>query len=116
MNCLFILNDAPYANERAYNALRLATALTSDPDRTVRIFFTGEGAWCAVANHTVPQGQHDIEWMLKRFLAGLREVAVCATCMDARSISAAMLIEGIRASSMDELAVWTVEADRVLVF
>ena len=26
---LFILNDAPYGNERAYNALRLAAALAA---------------------------------------------------------------------------------------
>lgn len=116
MNYLFVLNDAPYASERAYNALRLATTLTSDPDRTVRLFFMGDGVWCAKANHTVPEGQHDIEWMLKKFLAGARQAGVCQTCMEARGISTEMLIEGTHRSNLEELATWTTEADKILVF
>jgi len=116
MNILFVLNDAPYASERAYNALRLATALTADADRTVRLFCVGEGARCAVAGQIVPEGQHDIEWMLRRFLAGVRQVGVCGTCMDARGITVEMLVEGTHRSSMDELSAWTAAADKVLVF
>ena len=37
---LFIVNDAPYGNERAYNALRLASALGSRDGQTVRLFLT----------------------------------------------------------------------------
>ncbi len=33
---LFILNDAPYGNERAYNALRLAAALAGKEGQQVR--------------------------------------------------------------------------------
>jgi len=116
VNCLFIVNDAPYAGERAYNALRLATALAADANRTVRLFFIGEGAWCAVKDQKIPEGGHNIEWMLQRFLAGMRDAAVCGTCMDARAIAAEMLIEGARRSSLEELAARTVEADKVLVF
>ena len=32
MNYLFILNDAPYGNERPYNALRLALNLVKRPE------------------------------------------------------------------------------------
>jgi uncharacterized protein involved in oxidation of intracellular sulfur len=35
---LFILNDAPYGNERAYNGLRLAGALAGRPDHRVLVF------------------------------------------------------------------------------
>ena len=116
MTYLFILNDAPYAAERAYNALRLATTLTADADATVKLFFVGEGVRCAAANHQVPEGWHDIEWMLKRFLAGSREAGVCGTCLDARAITDEMLIEGTFRSSMAALSAWTAEADKVLVF
>jgi uncharacterized protein involved in oxidation of intracellular sulfur len=41
---------------------------------------------------------------------------VCGSCMDARGIKEAELLEGTRRSSMEELADWTQWADRVLVF
>ena len=44
------------------------------------------------------------------------EVGVCGSCMEARGLADAELIEGARRSSMDELADWTVWADRVVVF
>jgi uncharacterized protein involved in oxidation of intracellular sulfur len=116
VNYLFVLNDAPYSSERAYNALRLATALAADADAAARLFFVGEGAWCAAANHQVPEGQHDIEWMLQRFLAGSRQAGVCGTCMDARAITPEMLIAGTHRSTVAELAAWTAEAAKVLVF
>ncbi len=34
---LFIINDGPYGNERAYNALRLALNLVKRPGVTVRV-------------------------------------------------------------------------------
>jgi uncharacterized protein involved in oxidation of intracellular sulfur len=116
MNFLLILNDAPYSSERAYNALRLATSLAADRDRTVRIFLIGEGAWCAVTNQKVPEGQHDIEWMMRRFLAGVNLVGVCKTCMEARAITSEMLIPGAARSTLEELTAWTAESDKVLVF
>lgn len=35
---LFIVNEAPYGSERAYNALRLANALASRNGEEVRLF------------------------------------------------------------------------------
>jgi len=114
--CLFILNDAPYASERNYNALRLATEMAQDPERVVRIFLIGEGVRSAVAGQSVPDGMHDIEWMLRRFLAPERDVAACGACMQARGIEDASLVEGARRGTLSELAAWTAEAGRVLVF
>jgi uncharacterized protein involved in oxidation of intracellular sulfur len=54
--------------------------------------------------------------MLKRVLIGKGAVLLCGTCMDARGMSDAELIDGARRRSMDELAGATVEADKVLVF
>jgi len=116
MDYLIVVNDAPYATERPYNALRLATALAADGEMTVKLFFMGDGAWCAVRGQQVPPGMHDIEFMLQRFLAGARQAGVCGTCMDARGIRCESLIEGTHRSSLNELTAWTAGAGKVLVF
>ena len=44
------------------------------------------------------------------------EMLLCGTCMDARGINEAELVEGARRSTLDELAERTLAAERVLVF
>ncbi len=44
------------------------------------------------------------------------EVGCCGTCLDARGISEELLAKGARRSSMDELAEWTLWADKVVTF
>jgi uncharacterized protein involved in oxidation of intracellular sulfur len=116
MTFLVILNDHPYQSERNYNGLRLATALAENEQNTVRLFLIGEAVFSAVSGQKVPDGKHDIEWMLKRFATGHREAGVCRTCMEARAIEPGMLVEGTRRSTLDELARWTQDADQTLVF
>ena len=43
-------------------------------------------------------------------------VLLCGTCMDARGLADDELLEGAQRSTMDELALRTMAADRVLVF
>lgn len=116
MKTLLILNDPPYGTERSYNALRLAGALARQPQAQVRVFLIGDGAACAHAPQKVPTGYYNIETMLKDVLKHGGEVGVCATCMDARGIVDAQLVEGAERSGMSGLAAWTAEADKVLVF
>lgn len=116
MTILFVLNDHPYQSERNYNALRLATVLAADQDNTVNVFLIGDAVHSAVSGVPVPDGRDDIPWMLARFSAGHRKVAVCRTCLDRRGISEDALIECACRSSLEELARWTGEADKVLVF
>ena len=116
MKHLIVVNDAPYASERPYNALRLAAALASDGAAGVRLFFLGDGAWCAVRDHKVPEGMHDIEAMLRGFVIGPCPAVVCGTCMKARGITPDMLIEEVRPGTLDELTAWTEQADKALVF
>lgn len=54
--------------------------------------------------------------MLKTVTRHGGEVGVCGSCMDARGIADAELVEGTRRSSMDELGAWTSAAEKVLVF
>jgi uncharacterized protein involved in oxidation of intracellular sulfur len=115
MSTLFILNDPPYGTERSYNAMRLAAALGKSTSK-VRVFLIGDGASCAHRSQKVPHGHYSIEVMVKTVIKSGGEVGVCASCMDARGLSDADLIEGSHRSSMDELARWTEEARQVLVF
>lgn len=112
---LFILNDAPYGSERAYNALRLAGALAGRDGGQVRLFLLADAVACAKAGQKVPQGYYNVNLMLGKLIrAG--EVGVCGTCMDARGLTEAELMEGARRSTLAELAEWTATADKVLVF
>ena len=51
---LFILNDAPYGNERAYNGLRLAGALANKEGDRVRVFLMADAVGCAKNGQKVP--------------------------------------------------------------
>lgn len=112
---LFILNEAPYGNERVYNALRLAGALASRDDQQVRVFLMADAVTCAKAGQNVPQGYYNVEIMLGKVLRR-GSVALCGTCMDARGMTEAEMIQGATRSTLSQLADWTGDADKVLVF
>lgn len=50
------------------------------------------------------------------FLMGDAVVGCCGTCLDARGITDAQLVDGARRSTMEELAAWTLDADRTVTF
>ena len=117
MKLLLILNDPPYGTERCYNALRLAHALAKkDAEARIVVFLMADAVLSAKAGQKTPEGFYSIERMLKRVLAAGGQVLLCGTCMDARGIVEAELMEGARRSTMDELAAETIAADKVLVF
>ena len=116
MQALLILNDAPYGSERIYNGLRLASTLARSSDHQVRVFLLGDAAGCAKAGQKTPEGFYNAQLMLDQIVRRNGQVGVCGTCLDARGIRAEELAEGLRRSTMDELAQWTAWADRVLVF
>ncbi len=66
---LFVLNDAPYGNERAYNALRWAAALNKREPKRVRVFLQGDAVGCALAGQETPDGFYNIGRMLRLLLA-----------------------------------------------
>ena len=117
MQILLILNDPPYGTERCYNGLRLALALIkSEPRTTVTVFLIADAVVAAKAGQKTPDGYYNIERMLKGVVAGKGQILLCGTCMDARGLSDAEMIDGARRSTMDELASATLAADKVLVF
>jgi len=116
MKTLFILNDPAYGTERSYNGLRLAFALAKREGESVRVFLIGDGVSCAKRGQKTPNGYYNLESMMKGVVNRGGEIAVCGSCIDARGIAEGELAEGAARGSMDQLAEWTTEADRVLVF
>jgi uncharacterized protein involved in oxidation of intracellular sulfur len=117
MKLLLILNDAPYGTERTYNALRLALALLkAEPAAQITVFLMADAVGAARRGQKTPDGYYNIERMLRRLVSGHGQLLLCGTCMEARGLAEAELIEGARRSTMDELAAQTLGADRVLVF
>ncbi|MFU4581400.1 DsrE/DsrF/TusD sulfur relay family protein [Pseudomonas aeruginosa] len=112
---LFIINDSPYGSERPYNALRLAGTLSAREGQQVRVFLLADAVACARTGQKVPEGYYNLELMLGKVLRR-GEVGLCGTCMDARGMTEADMIEGTRRSTLAQLADWTAEADKVLVF
>ena len=116
MKVLVILNDGPYGSERAYNGLRLAGSLAKQEGIEVKVFLAGDAAGCARSGQKVPHRYYNVEAMLSAVTRRRGKVGVCATCMDARGITEAELVEGAHRSSLEEWTSWTVEADKALVF
>jgi uncharacterized protein involved in oxidation of intracellular sulfur len=116
MRVLFIINDPPYGSERVYNALRLAQALVKSAAAQVTIFLLADAVIAGKARQKPPEGYYSIERMLTRVIAAKGSVLLCGTCMDARGMSDAELLEGAQRSTMDALASATAEADKVLIF
>jgi uncharacterized protein involved in oxidation of intracellular sulfur len=116
MKVLTILNDAPYGSERSYNGLRLILALAKREDVEQRLFLMADAVLCAKRGQQTADGYYNIERMLRGCATKKVTIGTCGTCMDARALSGEELIDGVRRSSMAELAEWTAEADKVLVW
>jgi uncharacterized protein involved in oxidation of intracellular sulfur len=115
MRMLVIINDQPYGSERPYNALRLAGALSKREDVDLRVFLLGDAVGCAVGGQKLADGHYHLDRMLKPLIRR-GEVGCCGTCLDARGLDEQLLVEGARRSSLEELADWTLWADRTLTF
>lgn len=115
MKTLFILNDPPYGTERSFNGLRLAKAVSKQPDQQVRVFLMGDAVACAKAGQKVPEGYYNAADMVE-MVAVAGEVGLCGTCLSARGIEDGELVQGAVRKTLVDLAVWTAEADKVLVF
>ena len=113
---LLILNEQPYGGERSYNGLRVAIALLKTQAEEVHVFLIGDAAACAKRGQKVAQGDYNVADMLGIVARRGAKIGVCGTCMDARGVADAELVEGAHRSTMQELAEWHQWADKVLVF
>ena len=81
----------------------------------VRVFLMADAVGCAKAGQKVPEGYYNVQIMLGKVLRK-GEVSLCGTCMDARGMADAECAEGAKRGTMAQLAEWTIQADKVLVF
>ena len=101
MKILFIINDAPYGSEKAYNALRIANQLNKEHQEVeVRIFLMAEGANCAIANQITPNGYYNIERMMKLSLNKGSKVKICGSCAEARGLKNIPLVKVLRSATL----------------
>jgi uncharacterized protein involved in oxidation of intracellular sulfur len=114
MQYLFIFNDSPFGDQRAYNGLRLAAALARKA--AIRVFLLGDGVICGLSGFAPANADYNPQEMLRQIAATGAQIAACGTCMEARGISPEMLIPQTRRSTLDELVAWTQESDKVLSF
>lgn len=117
MKALIIINDAPYGTEKAYNALRLAMQIQKDYENSqVNIFLMADAVSCAISNQNTPNGYYNIERMLKAVVLKNGQIKICTSCVEARGLKEMKFVEGASLSNMKELALLTMESDKVITF
>jgi uncharacterized protein involved in oxidation of intracellular sulfur len=116
MNVLMIVNGPPYGSELPFNALRLAISLARRDEARLRLFLMGDAVGTAIDGQHLPDGHYHLDRMVRSVVRKGAEVGCCGTCLDARGITDGQLVDGARRSTMDELADWTLEAERLITF
>lgn len=118
MSYLFIFNNEPYdGSDKTYNALRLATALHKK-GQDIKIFLMNDAVDLARDITKKPDFyDYDLVDMLKKLYEDKVELKVCGTCMTRCGINKNQpyFSDDIK-GTMDILANWTIEADKVLCF
>lgn len=116
-NILLICTGAPYGNDQLYNALRLAIALKEQEecDVELRLFMMSDAVSVAL-NGQAPTEGYNLRQMIEILASQHVPIRLCRTCAESRGISGLPLIDGIEIGTVQLLARWTVEADKILNF
>lgn len=110
-----IINELPYTNDKAWNALRLAGALLKQGLR-VNVFLLEHGVDAGKERQDSKGKDYNLEELTKELLAKGVPFVACSTCLKACGISREKLIGGITAGGMRDLATWVKESDKVITF
>ncbi len=117
MTELIVIHDAPYGNEKAYNALRHAMMVQSEhKEVTLTLFLMADAVGCAAKNQKTLDGYYNIERMIKSVIKNGGTIKLCGTCIDARGFSNHNLIEGVSRSKMSEFTQYVLSSDKVISF
>jgi uncharacterized protein involved in oxidation of intracellular sulfur len=82
MKILFLLNDAPYGNDKNYNALRTAIQLQKqDKSISIFVYLMSDAVMCAAKGQSVEQG-YNISAMLEEILNAGGVVKICTSCAE----------------------------------
>ncbi len=118
MKTLIIFNHAPYDNsDVAWNGLRLAGTLKKN-GQNVRVFLMNDSVDMARDACKPPEGyDQDLSLMLKNLIADGVEVKVCGTCMARCGIyKNHPYFDGAEKSTMNALAEWITDSDKIITF
>jgi uncharacterized protein involved in oxidation of intracellular sulfur len=114
MKILFLLNDAPYGNDKNYNALRTAIQLQKqDKSISIFVYLMSDAVLCAAKGQTVKQG-YNIATMLEEIMNAGGVVKICTSCAETRGLQEP--IKGAELGTLFDLTKAIVEYDRVLTF
>lgn len=113
---LIIVKNAAYGNEALFNALRLAIAIKDkNSEVALKLFLISDAVTAALAGQKPTEG-YNIQQMLEILIAQQVDIKLCKTCTDSRGISQSSLIDGIKITTLSELAEWTLMSDKVISF
>jgi uncharacterized protein involved in oxidation of intracellular sulfur len=112
-----IITSSPYGDERIWNALRLAEALScSSAECKVNIFLIGDAVNAAKKGQRPPKGFYNIEKMLVDLVKIGAEIDVCHTSMNLRGLSEEDLVTGTKMGTITGLSNWIEKSQKVLSF
>lgn len=118
MKILIIFNHEPYnGTDVTWNGLRLTGKLV-EGGSDVRIFLMNDAVDLARDSCRPPAGyDQDLSQMLKDLIAKNVTVKVCGTCMARCGIYKNQpYFDGAEKSTMQALADWVVESDKLITF
>ena len=110
-----IIYEAPYAKERALSALRFAWTADLEGHK-VRIWLFENGVYLAKKAQKPAQGLTNYGQMLEDLLKSGVEIKGCGVCAEARGLSQAELIDGVKLATIHDLVDWTLNSDKVITF
>ncbi len=113
---LFIFNDSPHGSQRAYNGLRLAASLSRKAGSATRVFLLGDGVICGLKGLDPAHADYNPQDLLRQIAANGAEIHACGTCMEARGLRDDALLPDLKRSTMDTLAQWVEDSEKVLSF
>ena len=112
-----IISSSPYGDERIWNALRLAEALSCSSEGVkVNIFLIGDAVNAAKKGQKPAKGFYNIERMLKDLVKVGACVNVCHTSMNLRGLTEQDLVEGTEMGTITGLSKWIEESQKVISF
>lgn len=112
---LFIINSAPYGDERFFSGLRLALQIQEQHQSEIKLFLMSDAVVAGLAKQN-PTDSYHAQQMLEILATQGAIIKLCKTCTNARGITELPLADGIEIGTLIELADWTIEADKVLTF
>lgn len=110
-----IINELPYKNDKAWNALRLAGSLL-EQEIKVNVFLLEDGVDAGKENQEQQEKDYNLEELTRELLEKNVPFFACSTCLKVCGISKEKLLEGVVEGHMSDLAKWVTESDKILTF